>query len=141
MKVLQIKVYRGLKLSYNANGSPQNENQLVTLTEGRELDKFLGLIKIQGYCKVDLVSVKQKVGKSGFKDASETAFEKFDAIVKESFKGEEVKKVVTVDDLAKRLDELEGSNSEKDAEISALKAQLAVDLTPGKQSGVIDEKE
>lgn len=121
MKVVQIKVYRGLKLSYNANGTPQNENQLVTLTEGMQFDKFMTNIKTLGYCKVELVNVKQKVGKSGYKESSESEHGKFAILVKQAFQGKEPEKVVTVADLAKRMDELDAENKRLAAENELLK--------------------
>lgn len=124
MKVVQIKVYRGLKLSFNQDGSPQNENQLVTLNEGREWDKFMTNIKTMGYCKVELVSVKQKAVKTGYKDASGKEFDKFNVLLNEAFSGKEPEKVVTVTDLSKRLDELAEGNSVKDEVIDGLNKKL-----------------
>jgi len=120
MKVVTLRVYRGQKMSYEADGSVQNENQLIKLNEGLEFDKFEKLIGAQGYCKVDLVDVKE-IRKNGvIANLSEAAMKVWQDRVVKMLTPEEIKPL-TVSDLSKRLDELEKT---KNAEIEKLRNEL-----------------
>lgn len=52
---VKLRVYKGQKLSYNSDGSIQNENQIITLPHNRvEWRTFLKNIKMHNYIKVDV---------------------------------------------------------------------------------------
>jgi hypothetical protein len=61
MKVITLRLYKGLKLLFNEQGQVENKNQLIKLIDGEEWLNYLSLIKAQGLCKVTLVSVMESV--------------------------------------------------------------------------------
>lgn len=54
---VKLRVFKGQKLSYNQDGSIQNENQIITLPHNRvEWINFLDKMKMNNYLKVDVES-------------------------------------------------------------------------------------
>lgn len=69
---VKLRVFKGKMLSYNADGSVQNENQLITLPHNRkEWVNFLDKIKMNNYLKVEVASanyIDKKKNADGFFD-------------------------------------------------------------------------
>jgi hypothetical protein len=61
MKVITLRLYKGLKLLFNEHGQVENKNQSIKLIDGEEWLNYLTLIKAQGLCKVTLVSVNESI--------------------------------------------------------------------------------
>lgn len=80
MKVVHLRGYKGERLSYNADGSYQNENQSIKIKYGVvEWKNYMNLIGKSGFCKVivekvydtktrdfdkDLTNYKEEVAKA-----------------------------------------------------------------------------
>lgn len=62
-KRIHLMVYKGQKISYNANGSIQNENQKIAMNSD-EFRKFLGLCNVFGYCKIVAENVDNSKAKA-----------------------------------------------------------------------------
>jgi len=56
--VVKLRVYRGRKLSYNQDGSVQNENQIISVEHGtKQWSLTLSNLPISGYCKIEIEKV------------------------------------------------------------------------------------
>lgn len=111
---VKLRVFKGQRLSYNQDGSIQNENQLITLPHNRvEWINFLDKIKMHNYCKVDVISAnyitKEKDKESFFVDVIEPcAEEEINAIKAEVEKAmKEPEQPMSADQ--KRIAELESA--------------------------------
>ena len=101
-RIVHLRVYRGERLSFDANGKVQNENHLVkTHEDSQEYKNLLTSLKISGYCKVEVDNVlKLEGGSYNEVDAPDIAKE-----VKEAFEAPRQEKELTPDQ--KRIAELE----------------------------------
>lgn len=84
--VVNLRVFKGAKMSFDENGKPQNENQSVKLIHDTvEWANFLKNFRANAYVKAEVESVKiiDKVKKDGFLVDEVSDYDNVDAIKKE----------------------------------------------------------
>lgn len=119
--VVRIRVYRGEKLSYNSDGSVQNENHTIALIHGdKEWEITMKTLPISGYCKVEVEKVLERKA-----DGSYDEIKDIEAIEKEVEKAFNPK-----DDVIKTADQLR---------IEALEAKIEA-MTSGKKNPKKEDK-
>ena len=105
-----MHVWKGLKLSFNEDGSPQNENWVMTLNE-REFDQQLKYIRVNGYCKVEIDNVFNVVADSNeLQEVLNVEKDKYAKRLEVAFKGEVKKAEPSMEEVLKRLAALEREN-------------------------------
>lgn len=101
--IIRVRAFRGTELNYDANGKIKNENNTIAYEYGSKLwDLFLKNIKLNGYCKVNVESVKELIKDAEYKTIEDIS--KFEKEVQDAFVGTVVEKL-TPDQ--KRIAELE----------------------------------
>lgn len=120
---ISVRVYKGKQMSFDAKGNAQNDNQSIKYVHDTvEWANFLKNISANGYCKVDVESVKiiEKVKENNFFVDKVSDYENVDAIKKEvetAFKNQ-TEEVLTpeqqkIADLEAKLNALLGLKEEK----------------------------
>lgn len=70
--VVRIRVYRGEKLSYNSDGSVQNENHTIALIHGdKEWEITMKTLPISGYCKVEVDKVLERKADGSYDESKD----------------------------------------------------------------------
>ncbi len=119
---ISVRVYKGSKMSFDAKGNAQNENQSIKYVHDTvEWANFLKNISANGYCKVEVESVKviEKVKENNFFVDKVSDYENIDAIKKEveiAFKNQTEEKLTPeqqkIADLEAKLNALLGKKEE-----------------------------
>lgn len=74
--IVELRVYRGTEMNYDANGVVKNENQTVTLEyQSRSWVLFMENIKRNGYCKVDVEKVYNAL-ENGYEEVNDISLYK-----------------------------------------------------------------
>jgi hypothetical protein len=108
METIKIRVFRGERKSFDANGKVLNENWTITLNGEREFTKYLKYIKAQGFCDVELESVQVKRGDS-MTDVTDSNYKQ---MLNDTLNPPTPKEELDIKAVLKRLEKLEEENKE-----------------------------
>jgi hypothetical protein len=106
--IVKLRIYRGKNMNYNKDGSPQNENQLISVEHNSmEWKITMKTLPIMGYCQVEVDHVL--VDSSNGWDKKTEGIESFSKEVADYY-APKSKIVKTADQL--RIEQLEAQNKE-----------------------------
>jgi hypothetical protein len=113
--IVKLRIYRGKQMNYNKDGSPQNENQLISVEHNSTEWKItMKTLSIMGYCQVEVDHVL--FDSSNGWEKKTKGIESFSKEVAESYSPKS-KIVKSPDQL--RIEQLEAQNKEMMAKMEA----------------------
>jgi hypothetical protein len=116
--IVKLRIYRGKQMNYNKDGSPQNENQLISVEHNSmEWKITMKTLSIMGYCQVEVDHVLED-SSNGW-EKKKDGIESFSKEVAEAYSPKS-KIVKSPDQL--RIEQLEAQNKEMLAKMESFMA-------------------
>jgi hypothetical protein len=135
--IVKLRIYRGKNMNYNKDGSPQNENQLISVEHNSmEWKITMKTLSIMGYCQVEVDHVLED-SNNGWQKKTES-IESFSKEVAEAYSPKS-KIVKSPDQL--RIEQLEAQNKEMMAKMEAYMGNKSNEKEEVKTSEVDSLKE